>query len=33
MEDGQKGQIISLKSKSGKVLRVKVTGKDRAEIE
>jgi flagella basal body P-ring formation protein FlgA len=33
MEDGQKGQIISLKSKTGKVLRAKVIGKDRAEIE
>lgn len=33
LEDGQKGQIISVKNKGGKILKVKVIGKDRVEIE
>lgn len=33
LEDGQKGQIISVKNKGGKILKVKVIGRDRVEIE
>lgn len=33
LEDGQIGQIVSVKSKAGKVLRARVIARDRAEIE